>query len=496
MATADKTIEIRDVGPVEQLHIPIPAGGGIVVLRGLNGSGKSKALEAVSALVGSGDVRPVSRDGSLGAYVEGLGARLTVGRRTAVSGEIEVAHLEGEDPSLLVDPGLKDQDAADAARIRALLRLARAKVDVSAFAALVGGAERLAELCRVSSLETRSDVPTMASAIKRDLEAAARKAEQTSENVLAKASGIRSTLKGLAEGDAKRTLPSAALARVAHTEAVRQHAEAKATIASARRLRSAANEAEHALKLLGESGTQERLNAAAFDLEALTGKLRDNAAAIRQLEQEAERLHAQRVAADLESKKQERDAKQRQALERALAAAHDVGPEASDGALERFEKAIEQTQSEAEAWGVYERTERVRAEIAELEEQGNAAGIDARQLRDAARGTERVVLDAVRAVSGDDVELHDGRLYVNTDRGRELFSDLSQGERWRKALDIAVKAVGASGLLVVKQEAYEALDPVNRREIAEYARKIGVVILTAECDVGEIRAEVLNGAAG
>jgi hypothetical protein len=494
MATADKTIEIRDVGPVHQLTIPIPAGGGLVICRGLNGVGKSKVLEAVSALVGSGDVRPVSRDGSLGAYVEGLGARLTVGRRTAVSGEIEVAHLEGEDPSLLVDPGLKDQDAADAARIRALLRLARAKVDVGAFAALVGGPERLVEICRPASLESRSDVPAMASSIKRDFEAAARKAEQTSENVLAKARGIRATLEAIDPNHGSLMIhQNAQAARAAHTEAVRMHATAKTTNESAAQLRDAANEAAEALKALDESGTQESVSAAALEVGALNGRLQDNAAAVRQLEQEAERLHAQRVAADLESKKQERDAKQRQALQRAIAAAVPVaGP---DQPLEPLEAAIESAQAEAEAWGVHERTERVRAEISELEQQGATAAIAAHQLRDAARGTERIVLDAVRAVSGDDVELHDGRLYVNTDRGRELFSDLSQGERWRKALDIAVKAVGASGLLVIRQEAYESMDPVNRREVADYARKLGVVILTAECSVGGIRAEVFDGAA-
>ena len=179
-----REIEIMDIGPVERLTIPIPEEGGVVCLVGSNGSGKSLACQAVQALLGNG--KPVSRDGSLGATVQGLGARLTVGRRASRSGELEIAHLEGQDPSLLVDPGLKDPAAADAQRIRTLLTLARAEVDPLEFAALVGGENQLRELCRESSLAER-DIPAMAAAIKRDLEAAARKYESESKNLGARA---------------------------------------------------------------------------------------------------------------------------------------------------------------------------------------------------------------------------------------------------------------------------------------------------------------------
>ena len=34
-------IEIKNIGPISTASIPIPEGGGVVVLRGKNGSGKS-----------------------------------------------------------------------------------------------------------------------------------------------------------------------------------------------------------------------------------------------------------------------------------------------------------------------------------------------------------------------------------------------------------------------------------------------------------------------
>ena len=47
-------------------------------------------------------------------------------------------------------------------------------------------------------------------------------------------------------------------------------------------------------------------------------------------------------------------------------------------------------------------------------------------------------------------------------------------------------------LVVVRQEAFESLDPTNRAEIDEHARRLGVVVLTAEAAAGDIRAEVFG----
>jgi hypothetical protein len=58
---------------------------------------------------------------------------------------------------------------------------------------------------------------------------------------------------------------------------------------------------------------------------------------------------------------------------------------------------------------------------------------------------------------------------------------------------VAAQQVGQGGLVTVPQEAWEALDPVNRAEIAQIARQVGVVILTAEADAAEtIQAEILR----
>ena len=97
------------------------------------------------------------------------------------------------------------------------------------------------------------------------------------------------------------------------------------------------------------------------------------------------------------------------------------------------------------------------------------------------------------ARSGSPLRVEAGRLVLDTHRGATYFADLSHGERWKIALDIGIDAVGENGVLTIPQEAYESLDPVNRRSIAEHVYGRGVVIITAEASEDEVlTAEVFD----
>ena len=520
-----REIELRDVGPVEKLTIPVPEGGGLVILRGRNGEGKSHSLQAVQALIG-GKGRPTSRRGSLGAQVSGLGARLTVGRRTSHSGEVTVEHLEGEDPSLLVEPGLKDPAAADTQRLRALCRLSGATAELDDFANLVGSVDRLRELCRPASLEVRGDVPAIVAAIKSDLEGAARAEEAASKNAFAKADGVRAALESFGEAG-ERTCESTEAARAAHTDAVREQASLEARRNQNQQLLDASREATAALAAMGDGGrgdadaTAAERMAAAGDLAGLGDGGTPGSVAAARLTVSGERSavedlrlkldRAERRLADAERDVEVQEAAsverveftaRQEALEREAAAidqraasqrAVDAAAGASEitpAALDEAARVLQRASGEVEAWVLYDNTRKMREEAEQLDASGRAAADAGAQLRAAAQGTEGVLLKAVRDVCGDDMEIQDGRLYVNNDEGRELFCELSPGERWRRALEIAVKAVGHKGLLVIRQEAYEAMDPLNRQEVAVHAQNLGVVVLTAAHDEGEIRAEV------
>ncbi len=117
-------VVVENVGPVKSFAFEIPADGGVVILRGRNGAGKSHVLDAVQSLV-SGDGSVPLRDGQAKGKVEGLGATIKLAKRTIRSGALEVESLTGDvDPATLVDPGIADPERADAARIKALLTLA------------------------------------------------------------------------------------------------------------------------------------------------------------------------------------------------------------------------------------------------------------------------------------------------------------------------------------------------------------------------------------
>lgn len=479
-----RELHLENVGPIESLTIPVPEHGGVVVLRGRNGAGKTHALQAVGALYDR-KARPVTRDGSVGALVEGLGARITVGRRANRAGELEVAHLEGEDPSLLVDPGIKDPAAADAERIRALLRLARAGVDLQAFATLLAGGEtELRELCRVSTLEA-SDVPSMASAIKRDLEAAARKAENESENLKLRAEGVLATIDDLTRDAGVEMpageLPSAEDARRAHEEAVRALERAEASQEGARARIAAAREARASLDAMGRDGTPESRQ---LVVDEITEAERETAELERKLQAARYRLDRAREQRD----QQERAARQREALVRSIEAAKGAR-EVPEAELEALRARAREASAIVEAASFAERVSGRREEAERIHGQARAAKRRGDDLRQAARNTEQVVTEALAAVCGEDMAIHDGRLMVRTARGLVPFCELSHGERWRRAIDIAVDACGDGGLLTVRQEAWEGLDPENRRAIVEHARKRHIVILTAEADDGEVRAE-------
>jgi hypothetical protein len=80
---------------------------------------------------------------------------------------------------------------------------------------------------------------------------------------------------------------------------------------------------------------------------------------------------------------------------------------------------------------------------------------------------------------------------VESDRGLEPVSELSTGERWRLALDLAAKGLPKGAILTVHQEGWQSLDHGLRREVATMAKERGLLIVTALVDSGDLRAEVI-----
>jgi len=455
-------IEIQNVGPIENISILLPEDGGVVVFRGRNGSGKSLALAAIdSAVTGKGRV-PV-RDGELKGQVQAHGITMTIGRSTRRKGEAEVHSLEGKlSVADLVDPGIQDPESADAARIKALVGLLGPEADLKVFGDLPADA---------ISAATReaTDLVDMAARIKRDLEAAARHHEAAATNARREIDAGKTAM-GDAEPDWAR--PEAevndALERAIETRADLQ-ARRTAAIDTAKR----AADSKAALEAATDGETEVL---AVLDAHEAVGRAKTALA-----EAEAQLVTARthdglttRWRADID-----------RAEEAAAVAVADAAVELADMAVVDARSVVEFARRGREAAVIAEQV----AHHCDTRDRLDAL---ATSLRDSGRAVDDVLSAIIKSAGIDlSVKVQDKRvrLVTQTDRGVTCFGELSHGERWRMALDIAAEALGAGGELTIPQEAWEGLDPANRAAIAEHVARLGIIAYTAEADDGPLRVE-------
>lgn len=487
------TVNIRNVGPISQLTLPIPEAGGVVVLKARNGRGKSEALKGIEALSSGGKLSV--RDGELQGQVEGFGAAITVSKSTRRTGELEVDTLDGRlSVADLVDPGLKSADAADAKRIKALVALTGADADASLFHGLVGADEAdvvglFEEIVRPETIAT-ADLVQMAARVKADFEGAARREEKQAEHARGHAKALRET-SGNVDTSAEH---DADLLQAVLEEAIEALATLRNQQDTAAKVRATAQKARAKLAELGDPPSIDECKANVMAAEQVAVKAADEV--------------VRATAALAEATATSREAKSElDAARKALA-----GAEHSTALTAELHDAIHAAESiedvsaevlaaaEAEVSDAREANEagvRIRDALANVE---RAESYDATasahesladKWRNAAAGTDDV-LSQVVAGACSKLRVEAGRLVLDTSRGVTLFAELSEGERWKIALDIAIDAVGERGLIVVPQGAWESLDPLNRELIAEHVRGTGAVVVTAEATADEeLHAEVM-----
>jgi colicin import membrane protein len=493
-----QTIELADIGPLERLSIPLKPG--FNVLTGRNDAGKSCTIEAVAQLAG-GAGRITCRDGAVKGSIEGLGVRITAGRSTRRSGELEALSLESSLPIAdMVDPKIKDPLAADGKRIKALLAITGAKADPALFYGLAGGKEAFDKLATVESLQA-DDLVDLAARVKRCFERVARVEEDGANNSDGKAAADRDAGAGLdmsIETDAAKlqsALESAVELKTTLEEQARaaQKAKANALAAKSQLDKIAAQAQDEAAVLvrlndakLAEVRTQNILNAA-------TEAKRQAEDALREATAEVERAFKDRRAADLAI---EHAIQSVESLEtnKALAAGWQAqideaadAYEPSPGDLKQADEAVHRSRQAIERAAVVRAASERIAKATKHQKDAAAARKQAERLREAARQTDDVLSDAVNSRH---LKVKAGRLVTIKDDGREAYyADRSQGTRWTIALDEAtdlIRRMGAEGTAIIAapQEAFESLDVRNRRLIHEHAVKLGVAILTAEA-IGE-----------
>lgn len=502
-----KTVEIMNVRAIKELLLEIPEEGGIVVLRGRNGAGKSSALGAVeAALRGTGSLQV--RDGAPNGQVQGLGVKITVGRATRRSGELQVESLEGRlSLSDLIDPGQKSPDAADARRIKALCALAGAKPDKKLFSKLMSAED----FNRIVSTEAEAaeDLVIMADRIKRDIEKESRRVEEIATKYEGQSLAFRNSATSV-EFAANALLPADQLQKQLE-EAISYNSKIEERVKAFELARKQRDEASRALQDQGAKWDGPTADECQSKIDGLEAVVRSKKNLLESEQESVDRLTEALQAArqrlsdtkldltiagsELESWKSKASAiaerlERAGELERQLNLALPEQPDAeeivdSKADVARARNAVEQGVLARKSDQDLKESDR----LAELAKEQREAAV---ALRAVAGATDEVLSDVVGSL-GTALKVEAGRLVTQTDRGTTLFHELSPGERAKIAVDIAINQLGSDGVMVLDQVIFEGLDPINRRMLADHAKARKVVILTAEAADSDLQATTYAG---
>ena len=458
-----KQLEIKNLGAIVNCTVPVPEGGGVVVLSGANGTGKSEALIGVQKML-TGDAKlqiATPTDGYDRGTISGLGGNLTFGRSTRRTGELEVIAMDSRlSVADVVDPQIKDPEAADQKRIKAILAILQVRPDLADWSPLANGDEQVAAQI-AEEFRQADDVLILASRVKRLIggQAAEKERALLVQNALIADLSKESRV---TEKKAPAVPPDHATLSANFTAAVNALAELEK---QANRAATAGTFREEVERLRGELGDTANLAAALGQHDKTIARLRDELA-------EVERSRAQvQTKYSAACQAAEQIAKLEAKIENAAA----VAPEAmasAKAAVETARTAFADAEATRGVLAARDKLATATTLAATLREQAEA-------VRKAAQQPDAILAKLVTS-RGVGIEIEDGRIRVAHKRGKVAFAELSAGERWRIAMEIAVVGIGPGGLLVLPQEAWEALDPANRDLVADLCVEHEVVILTAE----------------
>ena len=502
-----RKIEIGGRGRISRLDVPVPPAGqgGVVIIRGQNDHGKSTALSCVDSLINGGS-GPSLRRGEVQGYTNGLGVNVKVGARITRKGKLEVTGFVGaESITKFVDPGIKDQDAADAERLRNLLRLANAKISGDAWAERFG--QEVRELVKDDPVATSTAIVKHLQAKARESEAERDRREgaatalgsrvKAAEAELA-AAGVELTASGVAAESAVASLPAGqdlAAAVKAHELAIAEKLKAERAVENRK---AAAEEAKRAAEELkaeeGKAlGTLDKAEAAFVTAEK---ELAERNKSLENLRKMLEEETAKQLAATTAWKaaKQTRDtiadhhATLNKLREKVASGAVEVDLTELNAAVAKVEKAAKiKTAIEQKA-----AIEKLRKDAAAERESAKKSSEQAAKYRQSAEDVDLVLADAIKGIACG-VRISNGRLWAKNSEGVEVYvSELSPGRRTTIAIEIAASSASGGEMGVLEQEAWESLDPLNQEYVIRRMIEKGIVLVTAERDAGELRAECIT----
>lgn len=481
-------VDVKNIGPIKHLQFELPEGGGVLVARGTHGAGKSTLVKAVGARLGGDTSGLTPTDGTRKGELtmrfdpDGPVAKLTVrasGRRT--TGELVVSSLEGRfDISQLIDPGIKDHEACELARVKALVNLiGTVQLSPAELLESVGVPnEFVPEIAE--GLPNHDGAIGLVAATKRELEKRAREwekraalVEQTVQSIIKRIGGYGALVGTFTIDQSQQMLDDISRREVSWRVEHELWAKQKIAIDQAKELLNTLPECEDVPALEARCAEGDKMVTAktreVWQLRELLAKADEElATALQRQKDNAERLKdavtlRQKREAVLEVIKPLDDEPQRPNFEFAYAKANEAmqlavkRKELDDLHATRVaeEKNFKMTTSIARAW------------------------------REAAKSCWSELFSRLKDNLG--LRVHEDQLVLSTDRSEiEPYHELSRGERALVAIDVAVVSCKPPALLTLSQELWDGMNDDSRRRIAFHCKSRGCWMLTAEIGDGDL----------
>lgn len=490
VAVSGPAITAEHIGPIDRFSCPIPTGGGVIELNGRNGSGKSILLRAID-LASDRKADPVTpKDGHTEGKLSLPGVVLRVSRKSRKDGQLDFETIEGKlSISEVIDPELVDPKAADAKRIKAVLATSGAEADKRKFYRIAKSGPKEWNAIIQDDTRDAADYVDMAKLIKRDYMKAALDREKAADSLEAQAAAKEDSVKGIVTLNVK---PADVLEKeYADTLAARSELEARDKLAT----ETAAKLAEAREKI--DAAKANRIDPE--ETHRTLERLRDIRVQLcKDFDELTVKLEAARRAMESNDIAIKHAADQHDAAGRAAAQlaewektllAGTVEPVDAQELAQSKQRALEA--SDAIKHGMEARRAiATQAESVELRNRADETKREAERLRGSAKQTDEVLSSLVKEIVPE-LWVDDGRLYTTTEeRGPTLFAELSDGQRAKLALRIAIGALTVKvdeqgeilsdpGFVTLEQKHWEGIDEVAKEEIKQLAKECQVCVIVA-----------------
>lgn len=481
---------IENVGGIERATLVLKPG--VNCLRGVNGSGKTSAMKAIKRAQGGGGELE-RRDGSARGTVTGPGVTLKVGKVVRTTGEAELSLADTYPLSMLIDPGLKDSDAAARARVRALVELLQIGVSDETLGILTAGdhdaAKWMLEAVRSESIDDLLDANER---LRGHLHSRARSHETEAAEATGRAKAAKerreATLADLG-GPEKLVDMIVDDALAAVSEGGRNYERAEALCGARAKLEK---QQEDLRETLGERPDEtpakkeaNRTALKAAELKVEIEELEKRAAAL-----EAERkglIEASKAAAGQQEELRQFAERWDEAQE--ILAKTPEGPTREELTGLKVQH-IDQPKEHLEMARKSDAVRTAEIDRMQAQQQAEAAEAEAKRLRDLAGDLPNRLGEILAVAGAKDITVVDGRIQALVDGNPvDWEKRLSDGQRISRTLDIFVRTQGEDVVAPIDDEFWMRLDPEARRQFAAIALKKGIFVLTEEPADGELRVE-------